>query len=259
MIEVSGVHHHYGLRPTLSDVSFSVSAGQTLAIIGPNGSGKTTVLNLVAGLMSPAEGTVSIGGRVRRSSVDDELAIRRQALFLPDDCWFPPDVTGRQFLLGVGEIYGIPSRRLFDHVDRLLSLFRLDQLGDADISGYSTGQKKKIGLCSALVTEVEVLLLDEPFSGGLDPAGITAMKQILKHFTARQDRTVVLTSPVPELVEEVADEVLILETGKVLKHDSVANVCREAGAATLDEALRKLIFPETESELQEYFEAEVAA
>ena len=67
------------------------------------------------------------------------------------------------------------------------------------------------------------------------------------------------SSPVPELVEEVADEVLILETGKVLKHDSVANVCREAGAATLDEALRKLIFPETESELQEYFEAEVAA
>lgn len=258
MIEVSDVFHHYGLRPVLDDVSFRVQAGKTLAIIGPNGSGKTTLLSLLGGMASPSKGTVRINGLTRRGSVDDELAIRKQAVFLPDDCWLP-DVTGRQFVLGTGEIYGVPPRELFEHVDQLLKVFQLDELANASTSCYSTGQRKKIGLCSALVTDASVMLLDEPFSGGLDPAGITAMKQILKHLTARKDRTVVLTSPVPELVEEVADEVLILSEGKVLRCDSVSNLKASSNAETLDEALRQLIFPETQSDLEVYFRREVVA
>lgn len=259
VIQVENVFHHYGLRPTLRDVSFSLETGQTLAIIGPNGTGKTTLLDLVAGLASPAEGTVSINGLVRRSTVKNELAIRQQTVFLPADIWFPNAITGRDFILGVGEAWGVPIRRLFEHADRLLSVFQMESISDSAISGYSTGQRKKIGLCSALITEASILLLDEPFSGGLDPAGITAMKQILQHLTEREDRTVVLTSPVPELVEEVADEVLILNEGIVLMHDSVSNVIAAADAKSLEEALRKLIFPETEAELQEYFAREVTA
>jgi ABC-type multidrug transport system ATPase subunit len=259
MIDVAGVFHHYGLRPTLDDVSFTVDTGQTLAVIGPNGSGKTTLLSLLSGMCSPAEGTVSIGGLVRRSSPEAELAIRSRTVFLPDQCWFPPHTTGRQFLLGVGELYGVSTRRLFEHIDQLLSIFHLDKLGDAMISSYSTGQKKKLGLCSALVTDVDVLLLDEPFSGGLDPAGITAMKQILKHLTSREDRTVVLTTPVPELIEEVADEILILREGTILKNASVNEIKAEGDAETLDDALRSLIFPETESELRQYLSKETVA
>ena len=259
MIEVSGVFHHYGLRPILKDVSFKVDTGQTLAVIGANGSGKTTLLSLLSGMTSPAEGTVSIGGLVRRSTPEAELAIRSRTVFLPVDCWFPSSCTGRQFLLGVGELYGLPTRRLFAHVDRLLNLFQLSKLSDAQVSGYSTGQKKKLGLCSALLTDADVLLLDEPFSGGLDPAGITAMKQILKHLTERSDQTVIMTTPVPELVEEVADEVLILSDGSIVEHASVADLKSERNAETLDEALRSLIFPETQADLQAYFEQEAAA
>ncbi len=259
MIQVSGVYHHYGLQPILRDISFTLNAGQTLAIIGPNGMGKTTLLNVIAGVACPAEGVVTINGLNRRASVEQELAIRQQTVFLPAEPWFPANLTGRNLVLGVGELWGVPTRRLFDHTERLLHVFQLNKIADSNISGYSTGQRKKIGLCSALVTEASVLLLDEPFSGGLDPAGLTAIKQILKHLTERQDRTVILTSPVPELVEEVADEVLILDDGKLLQHDSVENVIRNAGAKSLDEALRKLIFPETEAELQEYFVHEVTS
>lgn len=258
MIEVAGIFHHYGVRPVLDDVSFSVEAGQTLAIIGPNGSGKTTLLNLLGGVDSPSEGTVRINGILRRGSVEEELAIRRQTVFLPDECWLP-DTTGRLFLLGTGEVYGVPSRTLFEHVDQLLKVFQLDALGDAAMSSYSTGQKKKIALCSALVSEASVVLLDEPFSGGLDPAGITAMKQILKYLTSREDRTVVLTSPVPELVEEVADAVLILSEGQILRCDSIESLKAESNTNTLDDALRKLIFPETQADLEAYFSREALA
>jgi len=168
MIQVSGVYHHFGLRPILHDISFSVEAGRTLAIIGPNGMGKTTLLNIMAGVASPAEGTVLINGRQRRSTVEDELAIRQKTLFLPPDLWFPSGITGRNLVLGVGEVWGVPARRLFEHAERLLKVFQLDRIADSAVSGYSTGQKKKVGLCSALISEASILLLDEPFSGGLD-------------------------------------------------------------------------------------------
>lgn len=259
MIQVSDVFHHYGLRPVLRDVTFNLPAGRTLAIIGANGTGKTTLMDVIAGVTSPTEGVVCIDGRVRRSTVDNELAIRAKTVFLPAEPWFPPGLTGRDLALGVGETWGVSDRRLFEHVDRLLKVFQLDDIADSFVKGYSTGQRKKIGLCSALATDAEILLLDEPFSGGLDPAGLMAMKQILKHLTERQDRTVVLTSPVPELVEEVADEVVILSQGAVLKHDTVQNVIAEANSATLEEALRMLIFPETQGELRDYFQHEVSA
>lgn len=257
MIQVNNVFHHYGLRPTLEEISFSVPSGRTLAMIGPNGTGKTTLLNLLAGLVSPAEGTIEFNGRVRRSSVEAELAIRRETVFQPAELWFPKSVTARQYLLAVAELWEVPIRRAFQHLEKLFTVFHLTDIADSDISGYSSGQQKKVSLCAALICEASILLLDEPFSGGLDPAGLTAMKQILKHLSGRKDRTVVLTSPVPELVEEVADDVLVLKEGRILRHHSVTEIKAEFGAATLDDALRKLIFPETSTDLDSYLKDEV--
>lgn len=257
MIHVNDVFHHYGLRPTLEDISFTVESGRTLAIIGPNGTGKTTLLKLLAGLASPAEGTIEFNGRVRRSTVENEIAVRQETVFQPAELWFPSAVTGRQYVLAVAELWGVPIRRAFSHLEKLFTVFHLDEIADSNIAGYSSGQQKKISLCSALICEASILLLDEPFSGGLDPAGLTAMKQILKHLSERKDRTVILTSPVPELVEEVADDVLVLKEGRVLRHDSVAGLKTEFEVPTLDLALRKLIFPETSNDLDEYLNGEV--
>ena len=107
----------------------------------------------------------------RRGSEEEELAIRKMTVYLPDQPWLPGNPTGREFLLAVGRLYEVEQDRLIEHVDQLLDLFDLTEKGDSPIRSYSAGQKKKIALCSALVAEVPILLLDEPFSGGLDPGG----------------------------------------------------------------------------------------
>jgi ABC-type multidrug transport system ATPase subunit len=152
-------------------------------------------------------------------------------------------------------LYDIPDERLMDHVQRLFGLFELAEKADTPIRGYSAGQQKKLALCSTLVAEAPVMLLDEPFSGGLDPSGLLALKKVLRELVVRQGRTIVLTSPVPELVEEIADRVIILQDGEILAFDTLEGLRRMTGArGSLGQVLERLIFPETMRHLEQYFE-----
>ncbi len=129
---------------------------------------------------------------------------------------------GKTTLLAVGGLYDVDVDRLIDHVEQLLRLFELGREGDWPIRSYSNGQKKKIALCSALVTEVPVMLFDEPFSGGLDPSGILSLKRIFRRMAEHSNATIVMATPVPELVEELVDRIAILHAGRVAAFDSLA-------------------------------------
>jgi ABC-type multidrug transport system ATPase subunit len=162
--------------------------------------------------------------------------------------------------LAVGRLYGIDDLRLFDHADRLLRLFDLVAQAEQPIYSYSAGQLKKISLCSALVTEAPYLLLDEPFSGGLDPSGILALKRVLQRLAARDDVTIVMTTPVPELVEELADRIAIIRDGRLAAFDTADGLRRSTGAdGPLADVLHRLLNPETLANIDYYFQRESSA
>ena len=255
MIELIDVTHHYGVRPVLKRIDLRIDRGEVVVIIGPNGMGKSTLLGVIGGLMAPYKGTVRIDGRTRRGSIEDELAIRRMAVFLPDQPWLPGNRTGREFLLAVGKLYDVEPGRLMEHVGRLLNLFELTEQGDSPIRTYSAGQKKKVALCSALVTEAPVLLLDEPFSGGLDPSGLLALKRVFLRHARNKELTIVMTSPVPELVEEIATRIVVLHRGEILAFDTLDGLRRSTGCrGSLGDVLETLIYPETTRRIDDYFQ-----
>ena len=259
MIHLAGVTQHYGVRPVLREVDVKIPAGRLTAIVGPNGMGKTTLLGVMAGVLSPQKGYVEIDGLRRRRTEEEELAIRRRVVYLPDHPWLPMARTGREFLLGVGRLYDRDLDELLDHVERLLELFQLVREGDWPIRSYSNGQKKKIAIASALVTEVPILLLDEPFAGGLDPAGILALRHVLRRLAASPERTIVMTAPVPELVEETADEIVVLSAGRIVAHDTLEGLRRMTNCSgSLAEVLARLTHPDTLNAIDRYFEVEKA-
>jgi ABC-2 type transport system ATP-binding protein len=255
VIELEDVAQHYGVRPVLRGINLRIERGEVVVILGPNGMGKTTLLGVMAGVLTPQRGTVTIDGKRRRGLEEEELAIRQMTVYLPDQAWLPLAQTGRDFLLAVGRLYQLDEDRLIEHVELLLELFDLSRKGDSPVWQLSAGQKKKVALCSALVTEAPIMLLDEPFSGGLDPSGILTLKRVIQHLSRRKKATIVLTSPVPELVEEIATRIVVLRDGEILAFDTLDGLqllTRHRGS--LGEVLERLIFPETTTKLKAYFE-----
>jgi ABC-2 type transport system ATP-binding protein len=253
VIELLDVTQHYGVRPVLKGISLRIERGEVVTILGPNGMGKSTLLGVMAGVLSPQKVTVLIDGLKRRGSEEDELAIRKMTVYLPDQPWLPAYRTGREFLLSVGRLYDIEDERLMEHVDQILDLFDLGEKGESPIATYSAGQLKKIALASALVAETRILLLDEPFSGGLDPAGIMTLKRIFQHHSRRRDRTIVLTSPVPDLVQDVATRFIVLHDGEILAFDTLDGLQRTTGhRGNLDQVLQDLVFPDATRKLDAY-------
>jgi ABC-type multidrug transport system ATPase subunit len=255
VIELDLVTQHYGVRPVLRGISLRIERGEVVVILGPNGMGKSTLLGVMAGVLTPQRGSVLIDGKRRRGSEEEELAIRKMMAFLPDQPWLPANRTGREFVLAVGRLYGVEEERLIDHTIQLLELFDLSEKADSPIRSYSAGQKKKIALCSALVAETELLLLDEPFSGGLDPSGILTLKRLIQHHSRHKNSTIVLTSPVPELIEEIATRVIVVRDGEILAFDTLDGLQRMTGhRGSLSAVLERLIFPETTQKLETYFQ-----
>lgn len=254
MINLVGVTHHYGIRPVLRRLDLRIGRGELVALMGPNGMGKSTLLGVISGVLSPLKGHVEIDGMRRRGSVDDELAIRKKVVYLPDHPWLPGNRSGREFLLAVGRLYEIDDDRLMEHVDRLLMLFELVEKSDAPIQSYSSGQKKKVAVCAALVTEAQVMLLDEPFSGGLDPSALLALKSVLKRLAERDDVTVVMATQVPELVEGLAHRIVVLRHGEIAAYDTIDGLRRQTDChGTLQEVLERLLNPQTIDNIERYF------
>ena len=259
MIKVVDVTHHYGVRPVLQRVSLEICKGELVALMGPNGSGKSTLMSVMAGALWPLKGYVEIDGKRRRSSDEAEMAIRKQAVYLPAEPWLPLLNTGREWLLGVGRVWDVEVDHLIEHVDRLLALFDLADKGDAPMKSYSTGQRKKIALAGALVTEAPVMFLDEPFSGGLDPSGILAMKRVLQRRTVGDQYTIVFATPVPEVVEELADRVAIIASGRITAFDTVAGLRRtSACSGNLDEIYETLVNPRSAANIDQYLKGETS-
>src|SRR5215469_9638134 len=151
VIELIDITQHYGVRPVLRGVSLRIERGEVVVILGPNGMGKTTLLGVMGGVLSPQKGEVFIDGLRRRGSEEEELAIRKMSVYLPDQPWLPAQRTAREFLQAVGRIYDVEDGRLMEHVEQLLHLFDLEGTGEGPIRSLSAGQKKKVALCSALV------------------------------------------------------------------------------------------------------------
>ncbi len=217
MIEVQGLHKHYGSFTAVRDLSFVVRPGEVLGLVGPNGAGKTTTLRCLAGII-PAS-----GGNVRIAGCDialEPVAAKRALAFFPDEPRLFDYLTVRQHLNFVARIYQVADHEAI--AQPLLDEFEIADKADQLPTELSRGMKQKLAIACGLLHRPQVMFFDEPLTG-LDPLGIRRMKNsIVKR--AREGATIVLSSHLLHLLEEVCTHVLILKRGEKIADGTLAEV-----------------------------------
>ena len=212
-VTVADLSKSYGTHPALKRLSFTAAPGSIYGLIGPNGAGKTTTLSILAGLVSPTSGSVSILGK-------DAAPNRRDLVskigFSSPQLSFFDYLTGAEVILTCAFMHGIGGQEAERRLEDLVELLDLEQASGSYIHQYSHGMRQKLGLACALVHAPEVLLLDEPFIG-LDPTAVFRISRTLGQMSSKGG-TVLLTSHDLALVERLCDRVGILHEG-VLKRE----------------------------------------
>ncbi|MCA0436980.1 MAG: ABC transporter ATP-binding protein [Actinobacteria bacterium] len=217
---LSGLAKRFGTKIAVDNLSLTVPRGVLFGLVGPNGAGKTTTLSMATGLLRPDVGTATILGHDVWS---DPPAAKARMGVMPDGMRLFDRLSGRELLRYVGLLRGMPPAEVDRRSVDLLAALGL--AGDADtvVADYSAGMTKKISLACALLHAPGLLILDEPFEA-VDPVSGEAIRDILRGYV-RSGGTVVMSSHVMELVEQLCDGVGVIAGGRVLAVGATAQVC----------------------------------
>ena len=210
-IVVENLSKSFGQVRAVNNLSFTVEPGSVTGFLGPNGAGKTTTLRMLLGLVHPTSGVATIGGALYRS-IPNPMTVVGAAL---EAASFHPGRTGRNHLLIYSAAAGIPDRR----VDEVLDLVGLRDAAKRKVRGYSLGMRQRLGLAGTLLGNPRVLILDEP-ANGLDPAGIRWLRGFFRQL-ADEGRTVLVSSHQLTEVQTIADRVVILDRGNLIRSGSI--------------------------------------
>lgn len=207
MIAFRRFRKEFGAQVAVADLILEARRGETLALLGPNGSGKTTSLKAAAGLIRPTSGEVTLGEPGERSSVP---AARNLVSFLPQRVAFPETLTGRDVLEFYRRLRGVPASR----TDEVLRFASLNGAAGRAVGTYSGGMLQRLGLAVAVLPDAPVFLLDEP-TAALDPDGLAAFYLVVERHAA-EGRTVLFTSHQLGDVERLADRFAVLVAGRLV-------------------------------------------
>ena len=235
MLELRGVTKRYPGIAAVDNVSFVARAGEVTGYLGLNGSGKSTTLKMITGLVEPTEGEILFRGQ----PIDREPMKYRQIVgYVPEDPHLYPHLTGAEYLEMVGHLRGLPERPLAEKIAGFLRLLSLYQDRYVPISSYSKGMRQKVLLVAALLHNPELVLLDEPFSG-LDVNSALVLRDLIRALAAR-GKVVLFSSHEMEIVERVCSRVVILHKGRIVANDSIEQLRSLMSLPTLEDIFSQL-------------------
>ncbi len=220
-VEASGVRRTFGEIVAVADIDLVVPPGEVTALVGPNGAGKTTLLLVLATLLKPDQGRISVAGH---DPVADPIAVRARTGWMPDTFGTYDTLTAREALEFAAAAYRIPAGRRADRASELLALVHLSEYLDRPVHVLSRGQKQRLGLARALVHDPSVLLLDEP-AAGLDPRSRIELRGLLRRLAA-DGKAVLVSSHVLAELESTADRVVFVDRGRSVSAQALAELPR---------------------------------
>ncbi len=204
----------------VKDLNLEIRPGEIFGLLGPNGSGKTTTIKMLLGLLYPTRGRISIFGRP-----PSDVAVKARIGFLPEESYLYRFLVAHETLDYFGRLFRLPATIRKERTERLLDMVGLRHEAKRPVGEYSKGMARRIGLAQALINDPEFLILDEPTSG-LDPIGAKQIKDVIREL-GRKGKTILLSSHVLADVEDVCDRVTILYGGQQRAIGEIGDLLRK--------------------------------
>ena len=214
-ISATAVSRSFGQVHAVEHMDFHAPAGKVTALIGPNGAGKTTLLLMLASLLAPDSGTITVDGL---DPQHHRAEVRKRIGWMPDTLGVWESLTAREILTQIARFYQLPKAGIPQRVTAMLDRVRLSDLADQPARVLSRGQQQRLSLARALIHDPSVLLLDEPASG-LDPGSRVELRVMLRQLAA-EGKSIVVSSHVLSELDEIADAAVFVNQGKTVRHQT---------------------------------------
>ena len=231
MIELKEIEKKFGKYAVLKNISFNIDPEKITAIVGPNGSGKTTIIKSILGLVKPDKGEILINNK----SVLKEFLYRRELGYMPQVASFPDNLT-------VNEVFNMISdlrKQQINGSADIIETLNLQPELNKKIRTLSGGNKQKVSACIAFMFSPKIIILDEP-TAGLDPvAAANLKKKIIEQKSA--GKTIILTSHIMSEIEELSDNILFLIEGKIVFNGTVKSLVELSGQTKLENAIASMM------------------
>jgi len=234
MIEVRKLCKSYGDRQAISNLSFKIEKGDVVGLLGPNGAGKSTTMKIITGFMAPTSGEAKVCGY---DVFEDPIEVKKRIGYLPETPPLYSEMNVEDYLKFVAELKSVDSARLKSLVDKAIVKTQLVEVRKRLIRNLSKGFKQRVGIAQALVSDPEVLVLDEP-TVGLDPKQVAEIRDLIKEL--RGEHTIILSTHILPEVQATCNKVIIIHEGKIVAQDAIDQIEKlNQGAIILNVRTRK--------------------
>src|SRR5690242_17459787 len=225
MITVQQLTKRYARNTAVDHISFEVEKGQIVGFLGPNGAGKTTTMRILTCFLPPTSGEAKVAGF---DVLEQPFEVKKRIGYLPETPPLYPEMRTEEYLSFVGSLKGLSGTELRNRIDYVCERCAVADVRSKLLGKLSKGYRQRVGLAQAIIHNPDVLILDEPTSG-LDPKQINETRELIKSLAG--DHTIILSTHILPEVEQTCEQVIIINKGKLVATDSVANLQNRARGA----------------------------
>ena len=236
MIKTINLIKNFGTIRAVDDLNLEIKTGITYGLLGPNGSGKTTTVRMLNGIIKPTSGQAYIDDHDLR----DIMHIKYISGFLPESPGVYDKLSCMEFLEFIGELYSMPKDLLKTRIQELVDLFDLTGRENDLLEGYSRGMKQKVCLMSAIIHDPKIIFLDEPTSN-LDPEAAFMVRDLILQLAKKADKTIFVCTHLLRHAEDMCDVIGIIKEGKLITQGTPKEIISKLGAKDLEDAYIKLM------------------
>lgn len=235
IITIRDLKMNYGGNQVLKGINLEVHKGQIIGYIGPNGAGKSTTVKIMLGLIKGYRGTVKVLGQDITLGNNE---YKRKIGYVPEVADIYENLTAREYLTFVGELYGLEYDKIDERAQKLMKIFGIDSVYDSRITSYSKGMRQKVLIISSLLHNPDIIFLDEPLSG-LDANSVMIVKEMLAELAA-QGKTIFYSSHIMEVVEKISSRIVLLNNGEIVADGSFEELKNQCSEGSLEEIFNQL-------------------